>query len=362
VPGILKNNKNNYENMYIFNTIIKINQLFRPPVMKVLDNTAALTIKKNALQVIKDEISALEALFDRIDDSFYEACNTILNCKGKVIILGMGKSGHVGNKIAATFASTGTPAVFIHPAEACHGDIGIVTKQDVILAISYSGNANEIMQLIPFITRMGAPLIVMTGNKHAALAKHAHTVLDIAVAHEACPLGLAPTSSTTVTMVLGDALALSILTQRGFSKNDFAMTHPCGQLGRRLILKNKDIMRIAATIPLVNETATLKEALLEMTNKKLGVTGIIDAKTKELVGIFTDGDLRRSLEEGININTTIIADIMTKNCRTTTLETATFETFTILEQHKITSLFVVNELSQPIGIIHMHDLISAGIA
>ena len=328
--------------------------------MQVLDDTAAL--KKNARQVIKDEISALEALHDRIDDSFYDACKTILNCKGKVIILGMGKSGHVGNKIAATFASTGTPAVFIHPAEACHGDIGIVAKEDVILAISYSGNASEIMQVIPFITKIGAPLIVMTGNTSSAIAKHASTLLDISVENEACPLGLAPTSSTIVTMALGDAMALSILTQRGFSKNDFAMTHPSGQLGRRLVLKNQDIMRTSTEIPLVNETATLKEALLEMTNKRLGVTGITSTKTKELIGIFTDGDLRRSLEGSINIDTTVITDIMTKNCKTTTASINTFETLTILEQHKITAIFVINELLQPIGIIHMHDLISAGIA
>jgi arabinose-5-phosphate isomerase len=330
--------------------------------MQVSDNNAALTIKKNALQVIKDEISALEALSSSIDDSFYQACKTILNCTGKVIILGMGKSGHVGNKIAATFSSTGTPAIFIHPAEACHGDIGIVTKQDVIIAISYSGNASEIMQVMPFITRIGASLIVMTGNKDATIAKYAHTVLDISVANEACPLGLAPTSSTTVTMVLGDALALSILTQRGFSKNDFAMSHPSGRLGKRLVLKNKDIMREFSEMPLVNETATLKDALLEMTNKKLGITGIIDSKNKELVGIFTDGDLRRNLEDSMNINTTLIADIMTKNCRTTTKDVSSFETLTVLEQYKITALFVLNELSQPIGIIHMHDLISAGIS
>lgn len=339
-----------------FHTIIKFNQFFR----RLMQNTVDLI--KSAQRVITDEISALQALHDRIDESFHAACDIILNCKGKVVVLGMGKSGHVGNKIAATFASTGTPAIFIHPAEACHGDIGMVSKQDVIVIISYSGNASEIIQLMPLITRMCLPVIVMTGSKDSPLAKQANALLDISVENEACPLGLAPTSSTTVTMALGDALAVSILTQRGFSKHDFAMTHPSGRLGRRLILKNKDLMRTQNEIPLVHKDATLKESLFEMTSKRLGVTGIIDPKTQELLGIFTDGDLRRSLENGINLDSTLISDIMTPGCKVTTADINTFETLTILERHKITSIFVLNDKSQPIGIIHMHDLISAGIA
>lgn len=311
-------------------------------------------------QVIDVEMKAISELGERIDDKFAQACQILLECKGHIILMGMGKSGHIANKIAATFASAGSPAFFVHPGEAGHGDFGMITKDDAVIAISNSGNTEEILTILPLIKRLKIPLISITGNCNSTLAKQAMVNLDISVEKEACPLGLIPTSSTTTTLVLGDALAITLLESRGFTKHDFALSHPGGMLGKRLLLYIDDLMHADDAIPKVQENTVLSDALIEMTTKKLGMTTVVD-KNDRLVGIFTDGDLRRAVEKKTDIHTIKIADLMIKNCKTISLGTLAFDALRIMEQHNITSLVVKNEHDDMVGVVHMHNILKSGI-
>ncbi|MCX7105060.1 MAG: KpsF/GutQ family sugar-phosphate isomerase [Methylococcales bacterium] len=312
------------------------------------------------LAVIQVEAQAISALAEQINDQFIAACKLLYNCTGRVVVIGMGKSGHIAGKIAATLASTGTPAFFVHPGEASHGDLGMITKQDVVLALSNSGETEEILKILPIIKRLGVPLIAMTGNPISTLSLIATTHINVAVAQEACPLGLAPTSSTTAALVMGDALAVSLLEARGFTRDDFALSHPGGSLGRRLLLRVNDIMHLGDNIPSVAESALISHALLEMTEKKLGMTAIVNDK-QEVVGIFTDGDLRRMLAKNLDLQKTCINEVMTSNCAVIFEDILAAEAMQIMEQKKINGLIVINEHHQAIGALNMHDLIRAGI-
>ncbi len=319
-----------------------------------------INICNSARTVINTEIAAISSLLDRIDDNFASACQLFLNCTGRVIIFGMGKSGHIGNKIAATLASTGTPAFFIHPAEASHGDMGMVTSRDTVLAISNSGETNEIINLLPIIKHLSTPLITLTGNPLSTLARNATINLDIGSPKEACPLGLAPTSSTTAMLVMGDAIAIALLEARGFTAQNFALLHPGGSLGKRLMLKIEDLMRTGQYIPAINENASVREALMEMTHKTLGMTSVLNEE-KKLVGIYTDGDLRRTLNKNLDINETPIKIVMSRTCKTISPDLLAIEALQIMENYKITSLLVVNDQKDLLGIAHLHDLLSAGL-
>ena len=310
--------------------------------------------------VITTETEALEKLNERIDENFVQACLYMLDCKGRVVVLGMGKSGHIGNKIAATLASTGTPAFFIHPGEASHGDLGMIKDDDVVIALSNSGETDEIMTLLPVIKRLGVPLISMTGNNDSSLAKTASVNIDVSVAKEACPLGLAPTASTTAALAMGDALAIALLEARGFGAEDFAIAHPGGMLGRRLLLHVSDIMHTDNELPSVLETTLLSEALLVMTQMGLGSTAIID-KENSVLGIFTDGDLRRALDNDIDIHKAIIREVMTRNCKTISKDCLAAEALSIMEDSRINALPVVDEESRLIGLLNMHDLLRARV-
>ncbi len=313
-----------------------------------------------ALKTITIERDAIDALKTRINEDFVRACDTMMACKGRVVVTGMGKSGHIGHKIAATLASTGTPSFFVHPGEASHGDLGMITSQDVVLAISNSGNTAEVLTILPLIKRMGAPLISMTGNSESILAREAVANLDISVALEACPLGLAPTSSTTATLVMGDALAVALLEARGFSAEDFAFSHPGGTLGRRLLLRVSDIMHTGDRIPKVSPQTTLGGALLEVSQKGLGMTTIVDS-SGHMLGLFTDGDLRRTLDRAIDIHNTPIADVMTRNGKTIHDDQLAAEALNIMEELKINALPVINRRGELTGAINMHDLLRAGV-
>ncbi|OZB19853.1 MAG: D-arabinose 5-phosphate isomerase [Marinobacter sp. 34-60-7] len=322
--------------------------------------TGPADFRRSALRAIEIERQAIDGLLSRIDENFTRACELILACKGRVVVVGMGKSGHIGNKIAATLASTGTPSFFVHPGEASHGDLGMITPQDVVIAISNSGNTSEVVTILPLIKRMGAPLISMTGNPESVLAREAVANLDVSVAIEACPLGLAPTSSTTATLVMGDALAVALLEARGFSAEDFAFSHPGGSLGRRLLLRVSDIMHTGDQIPRVQETETLSGALLEMTRKGLGMTTVVDP-AGNLRGIFTDGDLRRSLDKSVDVHNTLIRDVMTRNGKTIEANHLAAEALNIMEELKISALPVIDNSGQLVGAINMHDLLRAGV-
>lgn len=311
--------------------------------------------------VIKTEIAAVSALFDRIDDYFEKACLHLLECNGRVVVMGMGKSGHIAGKIAATLASTGTPAFFVHPGEAGHGDMGMITKYDVVLAISNSGETVEILTLLPIIKRLDIPLIVMSGRSNSTLAQAADVHLDVSVAKEACPLGLAPTASTTATLVMGDALAIALLEARGFTAEDFALSHPGGTLGRRLLLRTADIMRKDTAIPRVYDNATVSAALVEMTQKSLGMTTVMNM-AGQLSGIYTDGDLRRTLDRGLDIHNTCIGEVMTRNFKTIHPRTLAEEALRTMESFKITSVLVLDEQQTLLGVVHLHDLLRAGVA
>lgn len=319
-----------------------------------------MMLKESALKVLAIEKQAIEQLVQYIDDAFVDACNLILACKGKVVVCGMGKSGHIGHKISATLASTGTPAFFMHPAEANHGDLGMLTEQDILLTISNSGETSELLALIPVVKRLGVPIIAMTSNPQSTLGKYADVNLCIKVEQEACSLGLAPTSSTTATLVMGDALAVALLDARGFTSDDFAMSHPGGALGRKLLLKLNDIMVKDDKLPLVLPHQTLSEVLLEISRKALGMAGIVDESGK-LLGIFTDGDLRRVLDDRIDIHKTEIQQIMTRNSITATPSMLAAEVLSIMQKHKINSLFVTNDEGKPVGAINMQLLLQAGI-
>ncbi|MEC9388167.1 MAG: KpsF/GutQ family sugar-phosphate isomerase [Pseudomonadota bacterium] len=314
----------------------------------------------SALRAIRIEREAIEALESRINGDFSRACEVIMACKGRVVVTGMGKSGHIGNKIAATLASTGTPAFFVHPGEASHGDLGMITPQDVVIAISNSGSTSEVVTILPLIKRMGAPLISMTGKPDSVLAQEAVANLDVSVAIEACPLGLAPTSSTTATLVMGDALAVALLEARGFSAEDFAFSHPGGSLGRRLLLRVSDIMHTGDQIPQVAEGTTLSGALLEITRKGLGMTTVVNA-AGTLTGIFTDGDLRRTLDKSVDVHTTPIQDGMTRNGKTIRADHLAAEALNIMEEMKINALPVTDANGTLVGAINMHDLLRAGV-
>jgi arabinose-5-phosphate isomerase len=311
-------------------------------------------------QVLAIEKQAIAQLEQYVDQHFDNACQLMFDCIGRIIVIGMGKSGHIGNKIAATLASTGTPAFFVHPGEASHGDLGMVTAQDVVILISNSGETSEVINIIPVIKRIGAKIISMTGNVNSTLAALADVHICIKVEQEACPLGLAPTASTTATLVMGDALAVSLLEARGFTADDFALSHPGGSLGKRLLLCLKDIMHTDEHIPIVQTTDIIKDALLEMSAKGLGMTAIVNA-SNQLQGIFTDGDLRRILELRIDIHSTVISDVMTSQCTTVHSDMLAAEALNIMEQKRINGLLVVNESQQPVGALNMQDLLKAGV-
>lgn len=311
------------------------------------------------LAVIEIEANAIRALVSRINGDFAKACHLLLGCSGRIIVMGMGKSGHIGSKIAATLASTGSPAFFVHPGEASHGDLGMITDKDVVLALSNSGETDEIILILPLIKRLHVPLVVLVGNLNSTLGRTADVALDVSVQQEACPLGLAPTSSTTATLAMGDALAIALLQVKGFTTEDFALSHPAGTLGRRLLLRIDDVMRRGASIPSVQKDVKLSAALIEMTQKGLGMTTIINEQNK-LLGIFTDGDLRRVIDKGVNIHTTPIDQIMTINCKTISTGMLAATALDMMENYKITSLVVTNE-DTPIGIVHMHDLLQARV-
>jgi arabinose-5-phosphate isomerase len=306
------------------------------------------------------ETQAVNDLHDRVDGSFVIACETLLACEGRVIVTGMGKSGHIGNKIAATLASTGTPAFFVHPGEASHGDLGMITKNDVVLALSNSGNTAEVITLLPLIKRLGIPLVSMTGDTNSALAQAAVANLDVGIAEEACPLNLAPTTSTTVTLVMGDALAIALLESRGFSAEDFAFSHPGGALGRKLLLRVSDIMHADNEVPRVTPETPLHNALLEMTEKGFGMTTITNTQG-ELLGVFTDGDLRRIIDSKADLSSVNMSQVMTENPKTVHHDMLAAEALTIMEKASITAVVVEDTSNHPIGVLHMHDILRAGV-
>lgn len=313
-----------------------------------------------ALAVIETEANAILELSKRINEDFSKACQLLFDCKGRIIVTGIGKSGHIANKIASTFASTGSPAFYVHPGEACHGDMGMLTKQDVVLAVSNSGTTPELITLLPAIKRLGIPLLSLVGKVNSPLAQASDIAIDVSVSKEACPLGLAPTASTTAALVMGDALAIALLEVRGFTPEDFARSHPGGQLGRKLLLHVEDLMITGAHVPRVRPQTLLRDALLEMTAKKLGFTAITDENQK-LLGIFTDGDLRRALDHHMHINEVTIGHLMTTSCKTIHANRLAAEALKIMNDHKITALMIVDENHCLIGVIHMHTLLQHGL-
>jgi len=317
-------------------------------------------LKELGLAVLRTEAEAVQALSRRIDDNFVRACEHMLHCQGRIVVIGMGKSGHIASKIAATLASTGSPAFFVHPGEASHGDLGMITGGDVVLALSNSGETGEIVTILPLIKRLGVPLIAMTGNPNSTLAREADVNIDVSVAKEACPLGLAPTASTTAALAMGDALAVALLETRGFTEQDFARSHPGGSLGRRLLLHVGDIMHRDEQIPQVREGATLGEALMEMTAKGLGMTAVVDDQGR-VRGIFTDGDLRRTLDRGVDLHLTPVTEVMTPGGITTHPDRLAAEALKLMEENKINALLVVDDEGRLTGALNMHDLLRAGV-
>ncbi len=311
--------------------------------------------------VVEIEAREVASLASRIDDNFVRACNLMLHCQGRIIVIGMGKSGHIGGKIASTLASTGTPAFFVHPGEASHGDLGMITAQDVVVAVSNSGETDEILTILPIIKRLGAPLIALTGNLRSTLAKNSSVVIDVSIHEEACPLGLAPTSSTTATLVMGDALAIALLEARNFTRDDFARAHPAGRLGRRLLLHISDVMHTGNEIPQVSSNATLSAALLEMTKKGMGMTAVTGDDGKVL-GIFTDGDLRRLLDRGpIDIHQTHIADIMKAGPQTARSHLLAAEALQMMQTKRVNQLLITDDQGTLVGALNMHDLLRSGV-
>lgn len=315
-----------------------------------------------ARAVLKTEAEAILRLHERLDEAFVRACELMLACAGRVVVTGMGKSGHIGGKIAATLASTGTPAFFVHPGEASHGDLGMITRQDVVLALSNSGETPEILAILPLIKRLGVPMIALTGRPHSTLAREAEVHIDVGVDKEACPLGLAPTASTTAALAMGDALAVALLETRGFTAEDFALSHPGGALGRRLLLRVRDIMHGGERLPLVALGAPLRDALMEITRKGLGITAVVDAEGR-LAGVFTDGDLRRALDHAdIDLRRARIEEFYTPGGKTCPAEMLAAEALGLMERHQINALIVVDENRRPIGALNTHDLLRAGVA
>lgn len=306
----------------------------------------------------------MAALINRVDERFEEAVNLILNCKGRVVVTGMGKSGLIGKKIAATLASTGTPALFLHPAEGIHGDLGMVTRGDTVIALSNSGETEEVARMLPSFKRLGIKIISLTGNKESTLAKNSDVVIDVGVEEEACPLGLAPTASTTATLAMGDALAVALLDKRGFREEDFACFHPGGSLGKRLLLRVRDLMHTGDAIPIVREETLIKDAIYEISSKKMGITSVLDASGR-LVGVISDGDLRRWMEKteksGENLLSKQAREIMTKNPKVASKESLAAEAVAVMEKNSITCLIVSDSSKKPEGVIHLHDLLKAGV-
>lgn len=321
-----------------------------------------MTILEHAKEIFKKEAGAILSLIDRIDAHFIQAVDILYACSGKVIVTGIGKSGIISQKIASTLSCSGTPAFFLHPAEGIHGDIGMVAKDDVVIAVSNSGETDEILKVLPVIKRLGTKLIVLTGNPDSVLSKSGDVVIDISVQEEACPLGLIPTSSATAAMAMGDALALALLERRGFREEDFAVLHPGGALGRKLLLRVEDLMHVKEAVPLVSEDDPMKTVLIEMTSKRLGVTGVIN-KRGALVGIITDGDLRRGLARTGNLLALQAREVLTKRPKTIEKTALAAQALQIMEHYSITSLFIVADSAskKPEGIIHLHDILKAGI-
>lgn len=321
----------------------------------------AAAIVHSARTVIATEAAAIRALEPRIDQTFVDACRLILSCKGRVVVTGMGKSGHVGRKIAATLASTGTPAFFVHPGEASHGDLGMILPQDVVLALSNSGETDEILFILPVIKRQGIPLVAITGNPGSSLAGQADIHLDAGISTEACPLGLAPTASTTAALVMGDALAIALLEARGFTSEDFARSHPAGSLGRRLLLHISDVMHTGPGVPAVSPEATLTEALMEMTRKHLGMTAVVDHEQR-LLGVFTDGDLRRALDDdGVDLRNARVSDLMTRGPKVIGADKLAIEAAQLMEKYQIHALLVVDDTQRVVGALNIHDLLRARV-
>jgi arabinose-5-phosphate isomerase len=317
---------------------------------------------EEAKRVLKVEAQSILDLADRIDENFSRAIELLYHCKGKVVLMGMGKSGLVGRKIASTFASTGTPAFFLHPAEGANGDFGMLVKEDVVIGISNSGETRELLEVLPLIKRYGNRLITLTGNMNSSLAKAGDVCLSIYVKEEACPLGLAPTASTTATLALGDALAIALMVKRGFDENDFALLHPGGTLGKRLLLRVEDLMHVGKAYPMVSEKTLMKEAIFEITSKRLGVTGVCNGEG-QLVGVITDGDLRRALEKFNDLFQREASEVMTRNPKWIEKDALAAKAVQRMEEYSITSLFVFNQAGDkvPVGIIHLHDLLKAGV-
>jgi arabinose-5-phosphate isomerase len=320
-------------------------------------HASALTLARRVLAI---EADAVRALIERVDGRFLAAVSLILACRGRVIVSGIGKSGHIARKIASTMASTGTPAYFVHPAEASHGDLGMIVRDDVFIAISYSGESEELLAIVPLVKRQGAKLIAMTGNPASTLAREADVHLDAGVAQEACPLNLAPTASTTAALALGDALAVALLDARGFSADDFARSHPGGTLGRKLLTHVRDVMRTGDAVPMVRADTTLAEAILEITRKGMGMTTVVDGE-RRLIGIFTDGDLRRALERAVDLHATRIEAVMTRDPRTIRPEALAVEAVEVMESRKSTQLPVVDAANRVVGALNIHDLFRAKI-
>ena len=319
-----------------------------------------VTLRASGVAVIETEARALSALAARVDDRFAAACRLMLACRGRVVVTGMGKSGHVARKIAATLASAGTPAFFVHSGEASHGDLGMVTTADMVVALSNSGETDEILTILPIIKRLGLPLVTLTGNDHSRLANEADVNLDVGVEQEACPLGLAPTASTTAALAMGDALAIALLEARGFSVEDFARSHPGGRLGRRLLLSIGDVMHTGEDVPRVRAGETVSNALVEMTRSRLGMTAVVDA-ADHVLGVFTDGDLRRAIESDIDMKRTCIEDVMTRSCVTVAPEMLAAQAVHVMQQHAISGLPVVDDSMRLVGALNMHDLLRAGV-
>ena len=322
--------------------------------------TAGPDLNETARRVLDIEARAIEGLKASLGDAFIAACQLCLDCEGRVVVTGMGKSGHIAGKLAATLASTGTPAFFVHPAEASHGDLGMITRKDVVIALSNSGETAEVITLLPLLKRLDVALITMTGKPDSTLAAAAEVVLEIRVEEEACPLNLAPTASTTAALAMGDALAIALLEERGFTSEDFALSHPGGSLGRKLVLNVSDVMRSGDEVPRVSETTPVIEGLMEMTSKGLGMTAVAAADGR-LLGIFTDGDLRRKLDERLDLHNTTMAEVMTRNCKTVGAGMLAAEAVHIIEQHKINALVVVDESDKIVGALNVHDLFRAGV-
>ncbi len=321
---------------------------------------AAFDYVSSALRTIRLEAEAVTALISRIDGQFAQACELIMNGTGRVIVTGMGKSGHIGKKIAATLASTGTPSFFVHPGEASHGDLGMITRDDIVLAISYSGSSNEIVALLPLLKRAGIKIISMTSNPNSTIAEVAEVNLDISVVYEACPLDLAPTSSTTATLVMGDALAIALLEARGFTAEDFAFSHPGGALGRKLLLRLSDVMHSGEEIPRVLPETPMLDALMEMSQKGFGMTTVMDP-AGDLRGIFTDGDLRRSIDRGVDIRIATVGELMNTAPKMLRDNTLAAEALALMEQARINVLLVTDEQQKLVGVVKINDLLRAGI-